>query len=393
MLVNRAGGFVAPFLALYLVGRGESVEAAGAIVALVGFGSLGAGPVGGALADRLGRRPTLALATFAGAASMLALALARTPVAFGASALALGFFGEMYRPPAMAMLSDVVPPADRPRAFGLIYWAINLGFAFAGVVGGLLAQRSFAALFIGDAATTLAFGALILILARESRPEHPAGPREKQASLATLVRPYRHGAFVVFALVTLLSALVMQQGSTTMPVDLARHGVSAETYGLLIASNGVVIVLLQPFAGALTGRMPRGRALALGALVLGAGFGLNGVARGSVPLYAVAVFVWTLGEIAMAGIGPSVVADFAPPHLRGSYQGAYQLVWSAASFIAPIAGSQLLGRLGSAATWGMCVVAGTAAAAGFTAVVPEPQRRAKPADAVTALASPPAPPP
>jgi MFS family permease len=62
--VNRLGGFVAPFLAIYLTSvRGLSVQRAGLVVSLVGLGAIASGPVGGTLADRLGRRPTLALAT------------------------------------------------------------------------------------------------------------------------------------------------------------------------------------------------------------------------------------------------------------------------------------------------------------------------------------------
>jgi ABC-type dipeptide/oligopeptide/nickel transport system permease subunit len=62
-LINRLGGFVMPLLALYLTGeRGLSVEQAGLVVSLYGAGALLSGPVGGALADRWGRRSTLVLA-------------------------------------------------------------------------------------------------------------------------------------------------------------------------------------------------------------------------------------------------------------------------------------------------------------------------------------------
>jgi MFS family permease len=369
MLVNRAGAFVAPFLALYLVNeRHASVERAGTVVALVGFGSLGSGPIAGALADRIGRRPTLALSTTLGAAAMFALGFSRAEVATGAAAFALGFFGEMYRAPAMAMVSDVVPAEQRTRAFGLIYWAVNLGFAVAGVAAGFVATKSYAALFVIDGGTTLAFGAIVVAFAHESRPAGEGAAEGTQ--LRALLTPYRHGAFVAFALVSLLVGMIFQQWSSTMPLDLATHGLSPATYGALIASNGVLIVLFQPFVNAWTGRARRPRVLALGAALTGVGFGVNVLAGGSVPLYALSVAVWTAGEISMAGVSPSVVADFAPRDLRGSYQGAYQLSWGVAAFLAPVAGAQILGRLGSGALWGTCVVAGFAAALGFLRVVP-----------------------
>ena len=55
------------------------------------------------------------------------------------------------------------------------------------------------------------------------------------------------------------------------------------------------------------------------------GFGLHALPA-TVPLAMFAVGVWTVGEILGATMSPSVVADLAPAHLRGSgYAGAARL--------------------------------------------------------------------
>ena len=60
-LINRTATFVRPFLVLYLTGaEHRSLTTAGAVVSVAGFGSLVSQPVGGFLADRYGRRWTLA---------------------------------------------------------------------------------------------------------------------------------------------------------------------------------------------------------------------------------------------------------------------------------------------------------------------------------------------
>src|SRR5574341_515736 len=60
MLVNRAGNFVLPFLAIYLTqARGLSPAQAGIVLALYGAGAAVASPLGGYLADHAGRRATL----------------------------------------------------------------------------------------------------------------------------------------------------------------------------------------------------------------------------------------------------------------------------------------------------------------------------------------------
>ena len=59
-LVNRAGAFVLPFLAIYLTrSLGYSTAFAGLVLGAVGLGSMGASIAAGVLADRWGRRPVL----------------------------------------------------------------------------------------------------------------------------------------------------------------------------------------------------------------------------------------------------------------------------------------------------------------------------------------------
>jgi MFS family permease len=144
-LVNRFGYFVIPFLTLYLVRhQGFDPATAGAVVSAFGAGSLVSQPLGGWLADRAGRRPTLVMGMLATAAAYLAL---------GAAGLAT----DLYRPAVAAIVADLVAPDQQRRAFGLLHWAINLGVGVASVVGGVVAERHFGLLFVIDAATCIGF--------------------------------------------------------------------------------------------------------------------------------------------------------------------------------------------------------------------------------------------
>src|SRR3970040_2457805 len=72
-IVNHLGGFVIPFLALYLTGpRGLPVSQAALMVSLFGGGSFVASLVGGEIADRLGRRPVMLLSLLVAPAAVLA---------------------------------------------------------------------------------------------------------------------------------------------------------------------------------------------------------------------------------------------------------------------------------------------------------------------------------
>ena len=98
-IVNRLGQFVQPFLALYLVGgRDLSVKTAGVVVACYGAGSIVSQPLGGWLADRVGRRRTMVLGLVATATSLGVLGVSRPLWAIGAAAALVGLAMDIYRP-------------------------------------------------------------------------------------------------------------------------------------------------------------------------------------------------------------------------------------------------------------------------------------------------------
>ena len=142
-LVNKLGSVVVPFLALYLTQeRLLSKALAGLLISLYGVGAILAGLTGGMLADRYGRRVTLLLSLFGGALATLGIGFARQLSILALFTFLVGWLGEMYRPAVAALIADVVPPEKRTRAYGLLYWVINLGFAVAMMVGGLAATKS-----------------------------------------------------------------------------------------------------------------------------------------------------------------------------------------------------------------------------------------------------------
>ena len=164
-----------------------------------------------------------------------------------------------------------------------------------------------------------------------------------------------------------LVGVLFHQAFVTLPIDLQARGLSTSAYGVLIALNGVLITLLQPGVSRALAGFPRHRVLAASAVLVGAGFALTAAVHG-IAGYVLSISVWTMGEIAMAGIAPAAVADTAPPALRGAYQGFLQVGQGAAALLAPILGSLALGRLGSTALWIGCGVVGLAAAAGQLAL-------------------------
>ncbi len=156
VFINRFGSFVLPMLVFYLTHAGFSAAQAGFAVAAYGGGHLVASAVGGHLADRIGRRHTIAVSMFGSAIAMLALSQAHAYAAIVILTFAAGCAAEMYRPASIALITDVVAPEHRPIAFGMYRFAVNLGFAAGPATAGFLAGRSYFLLFLVDAITSIA---------------------------------------------------------------------------------------------------------------------------------------------------------------------------------------------------------------------------------------------
>jgi MFS family permease len=364
MLLNRLGGAVFCLLSVYLThDRGLSAPLAGLVMSLYAAGSTVAGPLGGMLADRVGRRATLIVGTACAGALMLALGFSGGGGAGSILAIAplLGFFTDLCRPPMQAAVADVVVPEQRARAYALLYWAINLGFAGAAALGGALAEHSFKLLFVIDALSTFAFGAIVLLGVPETRPTSPpAGAR--RAGHQALLQPFRDRRFMSFVGIQLLLLLAFVQVIVALPLDMRNHGLATSQIGWLLGLNGVIIVLAQPVALRFASGFSQVQWLAAGAALTGVGLGVMALAGGAL-VYAVASLLWTLGEIGFSTATPTLISELAPADRRGAYHGTYHLAWGLATMVAPLIGSLVLARLGGPALWLGCLGAGIGAAA------------------------------
>ncbi len=353
-LVNHVGAFVLTFLAFYVTRElGWSAASAGAILALYGAGNAVGSVVGGALADRVGRRPTLLVAHVCTAALMALLTLADTRISLAIGVTTLGIAMTAVRPAYAAMIADIVPEADRVRAFALRYWAVNLGFAISPVLGGVLAGVSYDVLFLADAVTTLVTALVIWARVPESHPHRGRPRHERRIDAESLGVVLGDRVFLGFVVVTFLVATVIMQHLTTLPIAMADDGLTPEEYGAAMAVNGVLIVLATvPVSGWLQRFAPM-HVLAVSALVTGAGFTATAVAD-EVAVYAMTVAVWTFGEILGAPVATAVVAGLSPANARGRYQGVFTLSWSGAGALAPLVGGGVYAAYGGTALWVAC---------------------------------------
>ena len=370
--VNRTGLVVLPFLALYMSGpRAFSMAQATAAVSIYGAGAFAGGFVGGWLSDRVGRRPVL-LASLGGAAlPMAGIPFVASYAAVLALVFAFGVLSEMYRPAVSAAVADLVPEARQPRAYAIVYWAINLGAAVGPALGGLIAERSYTGLFVLEGVSLFAYAAIVLVSVPETRPAVAEGMVRPGIDLRPVARD---GALAALAVVVLLVGIGFYQLFTSLPLAMEADGLSERYFGFVVTVNGALIVLIGLPVAAWVGdratRWPVPVAVAL--VAIGLAFQIPAHTFGA---YAACAIVWTLGEMAFLPVVPTLVSKLAPTDLRGSYQGVYHASWGLAKMLGPALGGLVFAGYGSSALWGGAAALVGGAAVIMTLLLPTLRRR------------------
>lgn len=355
--INRFGTFVMPFLVIYMTREGYTPAQAGIALSFYGAGHLIASMLGGHLADHIGRRYTIALSMFCSSAAMLALSQARGLPMILILTFLSGAAAELYRPAATALIADLVEPEQRMFAFGLYRLAINLGFALGPATAGLLANRSFLYIFLGDAITSLGYGVIALMFL----PHGLRGQTKDESPIEGFRVAFRDPIFVRFLLATLCVTWIEFQTHSTLPLYIMSEGYTPVTYGTLIAINGLMIVLFELAITVWIQRFPPRPLIAIGYALSGLGIALTGVAHG-IPALAVTVVIWTLGEMVFAPAATAFVANVAPPQYRGRYNGVWVTTWSVGMVFGPSLGTWLF-QNHQPSLWISCAVMGFAGAA------------------------------
>ena len=283
-----------------------------------------------------------------------------------------------------ALVSIAADEGERSRWFGLIRALRNAGIGLGGLLAAALlaavGETAFHVLVVANA-VSYASAAFFTATWRPPRDEVAALPHhepEHTGFRAVL----RDRAFLVLVALHLLMVLAMVAPTLLLAVYVTRSlGGPTWAAALLFAVNTAMIALGQTTLTRHVEHRDRVRIVALGTTLFAASFVVLGslvaapssLVVGGLVLWVV---VFSLGEMAqMAGVSDLVVA-MSPPHLRGRYQGVYQLSWGLGGAIAPAAFAWLL-SVGPVWPWavaGACCAVATAGLLALHASVPEHAR-------------------
>jgi predicted MFS family arabinose efflux permease len=268
-----------------------------------------------------------------------------------------------FEPASRSWIADHVAPPERPRAYGLMRVAVNVGFAAGPALGGFLAQRSYALVFALSAVVCAACAAASTRLTdrplpRRAEPFDPAGALKAAGDKRFRGLCFNNCLISVAMAQLVVSVSIYATSFLRMPESRV---------GLLFTINGLMVAVLQFPATGLLSRLPLTGAITAGCLLYAAGFASVGWAAGFSGM-AAAMALITLGEIFVAPGVNALAANLAPRRERGRYMGFFGLTHQAGASLGPLTGGlglDLLSARWAPAHWlGVAAVA-LAAAAGF----------------------------
>ena len=361
LLMDISSEMVHSLLPLFMVTTlGASALLVGVVEGLAESTALVVKVFSGTLSDYLGRRKGLAVLGYGlGALTKPLFAIAPT-MGIVLTARLLDRVGKGIRgAPRDALVADIAPAHLRGAAFGLRQSLDTVG-AFTGpllAVGlMLLWANDFRAVF-WVAVVPGMLAVLLLLFGLQEPPALPGTQRSNpitRQNLRSLSPAYWWvvGIGAVFTLARFSEAfLVLRAQQGGIPLALVPL--------VMVAMNLVYAASAYPF-GKLSDRMGHTKLLALGLLVLvAADLVLAYSSHWGVVLAGVAL--WGVHMGITQGLLATMVADTAPPALRGTAYGFFNLASGLAMLLASVLAGLLWDRLGASATFyagaGLCGLA------------------------------------
>lgn len=353
-LINRSGAMVLPFLSIYFSQvLGFSKTQTGLLLTMFGLGSLTGTRLGGYWTDRWGYYSLQFWSLIGGGCLFILLSFVQSYFGLLAFIFVLSTIAEAYRPGAMVAVAVYSKPENTTRSYGLLRFAINLGFSIGPALGGLLAfQFGYTLLFWIDGITCIIAGFLFRFFLKEKKVNEP-----KEKSIPPSTSIFKDKKYLIFLLSVFLGSVVFLQFGSVLPVYFKEKAMLDENIiGLILGMNGLIIAL---FEMPLVFKLERKKLLP----VIMAGYifmafcylALFLVPSGLlVAIFGIALL--TIGEMLSFPFGNTFAIQQSNTYNRGKYMAFYSMSFSLAHIVAPSMGFQTAALWGYSALW--CLLIG-----------------------------------
>ena len=340
-------GLTLSFYVVYLHNvRHFSTEFATLLLAASAVASLATSPLWGTLVDRFGPFRIAIVSYGSMGFTLIAWAFVTTRLSAVIVAITLSILGGAGWGPNSTLLARLVSEEHRQRAFGFNFMLLNLGIGFGSLVSASIVNlshpRTFSALYLLNAVSMFATGAIYVTLRRHGGPVRVVhdDPVRNTDGWRTVLADRRLVQYVLAALVLMIGGYGSQEAGYSLFVVNNLH-LSVHDIGIIFFFNTSTIVLAQLWTLNRIDGHSRTRVLA----VVGALWCVFWIALATAlampPVVAfvtlsVSMVIFAFAETMLQPVGSALVNEIAPEHLRGRYNAASGATWAVSGTVAPL---------------------------------------------------------
>lgn len=339
--VNQLGfGSIVPVVPLYAQSFGVSQTLIGMTIAVYGFARFAGSVPTGWLADRFGRRWSLAAGGGVTVIGNVICGLAPNFELFLTGRLVAGFGAAMVLVSGQIILADITTPERRGRTMAIYQGVFLFAVGFGPLPGGLLAEWGGLS-FPFFVYSVLGGAAALIALARLEETWHYRRPDEEESEL----RPSFFGqmklvvadrAFLLVCLVS-FAQFFARTGALFNLVPIRAENamqLNPSQIGLGLAFSSVISLILAYPSGYLVDRFGRKTVIVPSNLISAVGLLMFAI-TGGLGWFLLASFVWAIGA-GLAGAAPAAyAADVAPKGMQAAAMGTYRMMADTGYVVGP----------------------------------------------------------
>jgi MFS family permease len=369
--VDRLGGaLVFTFFAIYITNKfGVGLTEVGFVSVIWGVTGIAGNFVGGAMADKFGRKGVVVFSLVMSASSSVALGLVTELWMLYAVVVVSGTLASVGEPAQNAMISDMLPKEQRAEGYSIHRVAFNVAVVIGPVIGGFIATRSYLLLFLADAVTSGIMALFVAFILKETLVRDENAEEESTSeAMGSYGKIFRDKLFMAFIGMGMVAQFVYFQMYMTLPVFLNKsHDIPPSGYGYIMSLNATMVVLLQFWITRKLRSVPPMLTLALACLFYMVGFGMYGFVS-VFALFLVAMAFITIGEMVFFPTSQAFVAELAPENMRARYMALYGFSFSIPSSFGTLFAGLLSDNVNPFMIWYIAGMGGLLAALGYLGI-------------------------
>jgi MFS family permease len=359
LVFEIGNGAVMPVVALSALHLGASAAEAAFMLALMGIGRVLGDVPAARLAQRIGDRRAMIVASALAVVAFVACLMASNLATLGAALIVVGGATAVFYLARHSYLTVTAPVALRARAMSTLAGSHRIGLFIGPFIGaGVIALTDVQGAYLLAVVTSAATGGLLLLVRDVEHEPEQSLPQGPSGSWNLLVR-YRR-LFLTLGVGILSVGAVRAARQTVLPLWADHLHISAETTSLIFGVAGAVEMLIFYPAGRIMDTHGRLAIAVPSMVILGGAMMCLPLSTGVLSLTLVAV-VMSIGNGIGSGIMMTIGADAAPVAERVRFLGLWRVFSDSGNAAGPVLVSVV------ATAWTLAIAVVTVGATGLLA--------------------------